>query len=513
MRPVSQRFLDALRGSHAVAASCDVYLPGALEPVTLPITDGQISMDRTALMRRTGSVQVPYTVGDALDLRELPFGGYVVPWRGLRYADGSKELCQLGVLRVESVTWKTSGGVASLELADRMAQVRDEIFTTPYVPAGTPATVTRQGTLSGYNVTGLSQTSDLLVGAAVAGFGIKPGAVIASIVSASQVTMTLSADLSEQMPGTVTLDDTIEPRGMNFIHCEHQGRVQKGASISASGGGLTTQPATTVQNVHEAGLYLSKTMTGTLQPGQTANVNATVNNPALQLLTFRNGKRLADAAIEIVQGVFGASISYRKPNDPAATVLDAFYSQQNRAESVSGLAKAAGGEAYFDALGDFVFDVAGGQGPVAWTIDAGATGVLVAADESLDRTGIFNGVLVQGQNTAAAPPVSSLVTDDDPTSKTRWGGPFGHVARVETSSAVGSNAQANVTGQELLFDRLALTRSLLVASVPNPALEPGDRIAIVLPDGRREEHVIDSIGLGLGPGATQSFGTRSMEPL
>src|SRR4029077_6089152 len=71
-----------------------------------------------------------------VDLRTLTLGGYALVKRGLRYADGSTEQVLLGTMRVESVTWGTQEGSASLELADRMAQVSDEPFTVPYVAAG-----------------------------------------------------------------------------------------------------------------------------------------------------------------------------------------------------------------------------------------------------------------------------------------------------------------------------------------------------------------------------------------
>ena len=66
-----------------------------------------------------------------------------------------------------------------------------------------------------------------------------------------------------------------------------------------------------------------------------------------------------------------------------------------------------GAETYFDADGNFVFAQAPtGAEPVVWTVDA--TGIMVDADEALDRTGIYNGVLVRGQATGEAAPVSAV---------------------------------------------------------------------------------------------------------
>ncbi|HEU0193324.1 MAG TPA: DUF5047 domain-containing protein, partial [Gaiellales bacterium] len=144
MRPVSDEFLANLRYSHVIAASCELIFPGETDPVSVPVQDGHVRIDRTAENRRSGSAQIPWSlqVGEDLgiDIRTLPLGGYALLRRGLRYANGSTELVLLGRLRVESVSWGTLDVSASIELADRMAQVRDEPFAAPFAAAGlTPA--------------------------------------------------------------------------------------------------------------------------------------------------------------------------------------------------------------------------------------------------------------------------------------------------------------------------------------------------------------------------------------
>jgi hypothetical protein len=315
---------------------CQLLLPGS-PPLTVPVEGGGITVDRTAKVRRTGSVQVPLSVD--IDVRSLPFGSYVRLKRGIRYADGTKEVVTLGYLRVEAVGWQTHEDTASLELADRMQQVSDEPLLAPYSPAG-----------------------------------LKPSA----------------------------------------------------------------------------------------------------------------------AAIALVTEVFGGGITYTTTVDPASEpiLVDTVYSG-NRADAVADLAQAVGAEAYFDPDGNFRFDPLPTLAAVAvWTIDAGAEGVMVSAGENLDRTAVFNGVLVTGQPAGDLPPVSALVVDDNPESRTYWGGPFGRVARLETSTAVQSQAQAEATATTLLNNQLGLGRQVSVASVPNPLLVAGDTVKLVFPDGREELHLI-----------------------
>jgi Domain of unknown function (DUF5047) len=359
MRPASDQFLASLRQSHVIAAACELLFPGAAEPVPVPIEAGEVRIDRTAQSRRAGTIQIPWSLSAAadldLDLRTLTLGGYAIVKRGLRYANGSTELITLGTLRVESVTWQTLEASASLELADRMAQVRDEPFVAPYSALG---------------------------------------------------------------------------------------------------------------------------------------------------------QRPADAAIQIVRDVFGDAISYQKPFDPPGPLGDVTYSGA-RTEALSGLEQGYGAETYFDADGAFVFDEKPGDSEaVVWSIETGAQGVMVDASENLDRTGIYNGVLVKGQAAADQPPVSALATFDNPESPIRWGGPFGKVALLADSTTVSTVEQAASTAQSLLRLRLKQTRSLELTSAPNPALEAGDTIQILFPDGRDERHLIDAVITGLGTEA-QRIVTRS----
>ena len=125
-----------------VAASCELLFPGVAEPVAVPVESGTVTIDRTAESRRTGHVTIPWSGEIAedlgIDIRTLPLGGYALVRRGIRYPDGTSELVLLGRLRVESVSWGTLDTTADLELADRMAQVRDEPFVAPFLQGHGP---------------------------------------------------------------------------------------------------------------------------------------------------------------------------------------------------------------------------------------------------------------------------------------------------------------------------------------------------------------------------------------
>lgn len=220
------------------------------------------------------------------------------------------------------------------------------------------------------------------------------------------------------------------------------------------------------------------------------------------------GKAPATAAVEIVTQVFGATIGYQTPYVPAGVLADILYTGA-RVDALAQLEQSYSAETYFNAAGDFVFAAKPADNdPVVWTVDAGATGVLINSRENLDRTGIYNGVLVKGQGDADQPPVSALATYDNPASAIRWGGPFGKVCLIADATTATTTEQAAATAQDLLRLRLKQTRSLELASAPNPALEAGDTISVVFGDGREERHLIDAVTVNLATDA-QSIITRS----
>lgn len=145
MLPVTPRFLEALLGSHRVSVAVTIVPPTGA-PITAQAIGGSLRADRDARVRRQGSISVAFDLElAAATIRELPFGGYVLIDRGILYPDGKLERPRVATLRVENVSWSATQGQATIELADRMAQVQDEPFTTPYAPTGlTPAQAAEQ---------------------------------------------------------------------------------------------------------------------------------------------------------------------------------------------------------------------------------------------------------------------------------------------------------------------------------------------------------------------------------
>jgi len=229
------------------------------------------------------------------------------------------------------------------------------------------------------------------------------------------------------------------------------------------------------------------------------------------------GQHPSDAIVQAVQDVFGSTIAYHVLTDPSSepVVSAATVYLDDRAAALTDLASSINAETMFDNLGDFVVRPAGGTGTVAWTVDAGQTGSMIAAEETLDRSSVRNGVLVRGQ--AQPDPTTgdpgeafyALATYDDPTAPTRWAGPFGKVPLISDSTTITSQAQADSTARSLLNLRLGLQRTLSLTALPNPALEPGDIIGLVFADGRTEQQTVNSTSISLDPSGALVITTTS----
>jgi hypothetical protein len=223
------------------------------------------------------------------------------------------------------------------------------------------------------------------------------------------------------------------------------------------------------------------------------------------------GLHPTDAILAIMQEVFADTIAYHVETDPASepVLVGAIY-DQDRTEAISDLTQAIAAEAIFDAYGDLVIRPRTSGGAPVWTIDAGAQGSMVAAQETLDRSSVRNGVSLRGQEDPEAPPLYGLAIYDDATSPIRWGGPFGRVVLIAESTAVQTQAQADAAAASLLNLRLGLSRTLAMRAVPNPALEPGDAVTVVFPGGRSEVQTINETSVGLSPDSTFDITTTSL---
>lgn len=208
-----------------------------------------------------------------------------------------------------------------------------------------------------------------------------------------------------------------------------------------------------------------------------------------------------------------------------------------RWDAVSSCAGYLNADAYFDVNGNTAvvpvpaLTQSTPSSAAVWTMDASTdaavaagasrSGVLVSAKRTVSRAGVYNCVSVYGASTGSGSPPTGYACDTDPRSPTYFGSSpnFGNPS---TSSAFGAqlyryqnnllttNAMCATAAQTQLSNFLGLARSLSFTVCPNPALEAGDIIQVIYPDGKKELHLLDSFTIPLGPSSQFSGSTRTL---
>ncbi|MFJ4637621.1 DUF5047 domain-containing protein [Streptomyces hygroscopicus] len=218
---------------------------------------------------------------------------------------------------------------------------------------------------------------------------------------------------------------------------------------------------------------------------------------------FTEPTKVSGTAVGAVTSLIQASL-------PAATVVNratdatigprTYDVEGDRWAAVAECAAVIGAEVYADADGVFIISELPDllAVPPVWTVAAGEGGAYVSADRGMSLDGVYNGVLAKGENTEAdIPPVSALVVDDDPTSPTYWGGPFGHRPMFYSSATLTSVNACTSAATLKLRAAKAPNASADITSLPNPALEPGDVIRVLYPDRTKELHQVQSFTVPL----------------
>jgi len=174
---------------------------------------------------------------------------------------------------------------------------------------------------------------------------------------------------------------------------------------------------------------------------------------------------------------------------------------KDRYEFLNNIAKANGCTMFFDYAGVFIMKpvpvVEDGDAPVSM-VRRGKNGVLIRVGRKLSRESVFNAVVANGEQVGASEPVHAVAYDDNPSSVTRWAGPFGQVPRFYDSSFLRTEAQALAAAQAMLARSIGLPYTVDFSMIPNPALEPLDVIGIDVEEpGAWERHVLDTLTIPL----------------
>lgn len=211
----------------------------------------------------------------------------------------------------------------------------------------------------------------------------------------------------------------------------------------------------------------------------------------------------------ISDGVTG--LEYLFPSTTFTTPLLTFAAQEDRWDAAVKMAKSIGNEILFDGLGRCVmrpeptFD----SEPVA-AISEGVN--MTSINVALDRSTAYNRVIAAGQNSSLDEVYRGVATDENPSSPTYYGGPFGKRPRFFYSEFIASDEQATRAAASILAANIGVADSVQYSMVPDPRLECSDVVQVtrsVLEVDRL--YILETLTIGLTANSEMTGTSRSQQ--
>lgn len=233
-----------------------------------------------------------------------------------------------------------------------------------------------------------------------------------------------------------------------------------------------------------------------------------IDSRFLQPRQWLQGTAVGDIVNEIVTEVYPNAVVIWDDDSDLSELGRSLIAEESRYEVLLTLAEGLGKIFYWDNIGRLSFLTAPDEDTPIWEVKAGQGGVMVKADRSISRDGVYNAVVVTGEGADQITPVRAVAYDAQESSPTFFGGPFGRIPKFYSSSFITTQAQANNAAQNILRRSLGAPYDVGLSTVPNPALRPYDVIRVVYNDGNRETHIVERVTIPLDVTSTLSISTR-----
>lgn len=139
--------------------------------------------------------------------------------------------------------------------------------------------------------------------------------------------------------------------------------------------------------------------------------------------------------------------------------------------------------------------------PAVYTLRDGPTGTVTREAQTLSRDGVPSYVIVSGERPqGGGNPVWSLAFQAS--GPTNVEGPFGRVIQIANRPVLTTSDACLAAARTILAQQSRLVRDLRLSAVTHPALEPGDRVDVILED-RGMPMVIEEIRFAMGVDAME----------
>jgi hypothetical protein len=229
--------------------------------------------------------------------------------------------------------------------------------------------------------------------------------------------------------------------------------------------------------------------------------------------TIAAGTDVVTAVTSIITTAY-PDVTYNFPTTGEVTALMTYDPNTNPWGVAQDLAANIGMRLFFDPMGvaqmkpepDPISD------PVAWSFDdSSATSMLLPGPIQTWTGENYNSVTVTGENTSLTAPVRATVRDLEPTSVTRYGGPFGkRPMPIITDSKVASKAQAEARALKELQAQLGIAQQVNFSSWGHPALDTGDIVYVASTSrGIAQYFILDTLEVPVRGSQSMSLTTRA----
>jgi hypothetical protein len=220
------------------------------------------------------------------------------------------------------------------------------------------------------------------------------------------------------------------------------------------------------------------------------------------------GTTVGDIVNEVVLEVYPEAVILWDDDSDLSEIGRSLIAEESRLEVLKTLADGLGKIFYWDEQGRLTFKDIPPEDNIIWAVSAGPGGVMVSADRSISRDGVYNAVVVTGEGADQIEPVRAMAVNAQESSPTFFGGPFGRIPRFYASSFITTQSQAENAAVNLLRQTLGAPYDVGLSAVPNPAVRPYDVLRVVYNDGTREVHIVDRVSIPLDVATPIRIATR-----
>lgn len=339
--------------------------------------------------------------------------------------------------------------------------------------------------------------------------GADPTGTVIGIISGDVTldgTAAIRGTLQLETPGRFGQDGPLAfPRGQQQLLAPYGNEIFVRRGIDLGGGGILWSPLGyyRIDAPEQPGAS-----DGPIRISGSDRMATIVDSRLLDPRAYDPGTEVGAVFDDLVLEIYPAAVIVWDDNLDESTLGRQLVVEEDRYETLLELANALGKILYWDGSGQLRVEAAPDPDDIVWQVNAGSAGVQVEAARRISREGVYNALVVTGEGPDENSPVKAVAVDSNPSSPTRFGGPFGKIPRFFHSPILTTQGQAETAAAGMMRRAIGLPHNVDLTSVVNPSLLPFEAIRVRYKSGDRERHLVERVTIPLSASAGMSIGTR-----